>query len=143
MRFPFIIVAWLAAGFSPTVALANCPTGGSSDVLTISNWSIDAGVDTARRVSLNLTSHLEKPVRLLTARAGFEGQTQMPIDTFSVGPEFSIAPGETVTFAREISDTRMPALNMELQGELRPYVCTLSVVYDDGTQEAFSSAGAR
>lgn len=110
----------------------------NDDLIQVQDWSIQSFDDKDNELSLKFASAGVKPIRMIDASAVFEDSLGEIILAFSLDRDADIQPGKSLTTTRTLFPNekydRLPKLNKE---DVKAYVCTRGVVYEDGTKESF------
>lgn len=131
--------AWLGLiGMLMTApALAGASCSGTTDLLQVSSWSIEAIDARTNALTVAVTNTADKPIRMIDGSVGFVDALDEEIARYAIDRDANI-PAKGV-----FEDTgQWGPFTFERLLKLRPeeviaFACVRSVLYEDGSKETF------
>lgn len=127
----------MALAMLPVAAMAAPQCNGSLEAVTMDSWSIQAVNDTENRLKTSFQNDLPKSIRMIDASAGFIDALGKTVGTFSLDRDISVQAGEKFSQEGLWGPFTFERLLKLKHDEVDTFVCVRSVLYEDGSKEAF------
>ncbi|QND60401.1 hypothetical protein [Mesorhizobium huakuii] len=111
--------------------------GCNDTLLSFTDWSIKPLDAEAFQITTTFKSNADKPIRMIEARAAYFDALGAMVGSFELNRDASIQPGGTYVETKTWGKYTFERLLVLKHDEVRPFVCVIAVLFDDGTKQAF------
>lgn len=130
-----LMAAAVAMIGGPVFGAPKC--SGKLDLLSVTNWSIEAVDSTTNKLTVSITNESDKPVRMVDGSVGFIDALDKEIGRYEIDRDAEIPAGGQFEESGNWGRFTFERLLTLRSDEVTAFACVSALLYDDGTKDTF------